>query len=290
MPRIAPTVRTLAGPCAQVDAFACTHTCLPVFQAVPAPPGRSPRWILNNGAAGMPNFRGDAAGLLTRIAVEPFAGPATAFRCGDRTWRDRRGDRHRHRRPRLACSAFLRQWPAGSDAHVSYFDRIARGPAYDPADAVRRRSEAHAGHHRRHWPLRTSRPRDRRAPRRPTPLSARLRATSCAAGCTTMQLLFLARHGAGHRLLPHEVNYRANVFALKRAGATMLLGFSAVGSLALEVPPGHTGHARAVCRLDPRGRASARSSGGVWPRMSRPPGRSVRRWSAPSRLLRRASA
>jgi 5'-methylthioadenosine phosphorylase len=52
------------------------------------------------------------------------------------------------------------------------------------------------------------------------------------------ELLFLARHGTGHRLLPHEVNYRANVFALKRAGATMLLGFSAVGSLVLEVPPG----------------------------------------------------
>jgi 5'-methylthioadenosine phosphorylase len=52
------------------------------------------------------------------------------------------------------------------------------------------------------------------------------------------EILFLARHGAGHRLLPHEVNYRANVFALKRAGATMLLGFSAVGSLALEVSPG----------------------------------------------------
>ena len=51
-------------------------------------------------------------------------------------------------------------------------------------------------------------------------------------------VLFLARHGAGHRLLPHEVNYRANVFALKRAGATMLLGFSAVGSLAEEVAPG----------------------------------------------------
>ena len=52
------------------------------------------------------------------------------------------------------------------------------------------------------------------------------------------EILFLARHGAGHRLLPHEVNYRANVFALKRAGAKMLLGFSAVGSLALEVAPG----------------------------------------------------
>lgn len=51
-------------------------------------------------------------------------------------------------------------------------------------------------------------------------------------------VLFLARHGAGHRLLPHEVNYRANVYALKRAGATMLLGFSAVGSLKHEVQPG----------------------------------------------------
>ncbi len=52
-------------------------------------------------------------------------------------------------------------------------------------------------------------------------------------------VLFLARHGADHRLLPHEVNYRANVFALKRAGATRILGFSAVGSLAEAVEPGH---------------------------------------------------
>jgi 5'-methylthioadenosine phosphorylase len=52
------------------------------------------------------------------------------------------------------------------------------------------------------------------------------------------EILFLARHGAGHRLLPHEVNYRANVFALKQAGATQILGFSAVGSLAERLAPG----------------------------------------------------
>ncbi len=52
------------------------------------------------------------------------------------------------------------------------------------------------------------------------------------------EILFLARHGVGHRLLPHEVNYRANIFALKRAGATQVLGFSAVGSLAEHVAPG----------------------------------------------------
>jgi 5'-methylthioadenosine phosphorylase len=52
-------------------------------------------------------------------------------------------------------------------------------------------------------------------------------------------LLFLPRHGAGHRLLPHEVNYRANVFALKRAGATLVLSISACGSLAEALAPGH---------------------------------------------------
>jgi 5'-methylthioadenosine phosphorylase len=51
-------------------------------------------------------------------------------------------------------------------------------------------------------------------------------------------VLFLARHGRGHRLLPHEINYRANVFALKQAGATMVLGLSAVGSLRLALEPG----------------------------------------------------
>ena len=51
-------------------------------------------------------------------------------------------------------------------------------------------------------------------------------------------LLFLARHGAGHKLLPHEVNYRANIFALKVAGATQLLGLSAVGSLVQHIAPG----------------------------------------------------
>lgn len=52
------------------------------------------------------------------------------------------------------------------------------------------------------------------------------------------RLMFLARHGKGHRLLPHEINYRANVFALKRAGATLLLSVSAVGSLAHRLEPG----------------------------------------------------
>lgn len=52
------------------------------------------------------------------------------------------------------------------------------------------------------------------------------------------EFLFLPRHGAGHQFLPHEINYRANIFALKQAGARMVIGFSAVGSLREEIAPG----------------------------------------------------
>ncbi len=51
-------------------------------------------------------------------------------------------------------------------------------------------------------------------------------------------ILFLARHGANHKLLPSEVNYRANIFALKKLGAKSLLSISAVGSLCQEMAPG----------------------------------------------------
>ncbi len=49
---------------------------------------------------------------------------------------------------------------------------------------------------------------------------------------------FLPRHGRGHRIPPHEINFRANIDVLKRAGATSLLSISAVGSLRAELAPG----------------------------------------------------
>jgi 5'-methylthioadenosine phosphorylase len=52
-------------------------------------------------------------------------------------------------------------------------------------------------------------------------------------------LLFLPRHGRGHRHAPHRINYRANVFALKTLGAGQLLSISAVGSLRENIAPGH---------------------------------------------------
>ena len=51
-------------------------------------------------------------------------------------------------------------------------------------------------------------------------------------------LVFLPRHGRGHVVPPSEINYRANIDALKRAGVTEVLSLSAVGSLKEHLPPG----------------------------------------------------
>jgi 5'-methylthioadenosine phosphorylase len=52
------------------------------------------------------------------------------------------------------------------------------------------------------------------------------------------RLAFLPRHGRGHRIPPSEVNYRANIAALKSLGATDVLSLSAVGGLRADLPPG----------------------------------------------------
>jgi len=52
------------------------------------------------------------------------------------------------------------------------------------------------------------------------------------------EIVFLPRHGRGHRIPPHEINFRANIDALKRAGATSVISVSAVGSLKTDLPPG----------------------------------------------------
>lgn len=118
----------------QVDVFACSHTCAPVFHALPSGSAGLDRMVLNNGAAGMPNLHGAKEGLLTRIATRPFAGP-------ERRFGTRRGgvfmdaiaiayDTDRWERQ------FLGQWPAGSDAHTSYWPRIAGCEHALPAGCV----------------------------------------------------------------------------------------------------------------------------------------------------------
>lgn len=53
-----------------------------------------------------------------------------------------------------------------------------------------------------------------------------------------VRVAFLARHGEGHLIPPHKINYRANIWALKSMGVTHLLAVSAVGSLCEEMAPG----------------------------------------------------
>ncbi|MEQ8355127.1 MAG: S-methyl-5'-thioadenosine phosphorylase [Kiloniellaceae bacterium] len=53
------------------------------------------------------------------------------------------------------------------------------------------------------------------------------------------QLVFLPRHGRGHKIPPSGLNFRANIDVLKRAGVTEIVSLSAVGSLREDLPPGH---------------------------------------------------
>lgn len=113
---------------AQVDVFASSHTCLPVLQSF-----SSDRVLINNGAAGMPNFKDAFFGLATRIALRASDEALYRTRIGNtfveavpirydaRAW-----ERH-----------FAAQWPAGSDAHASYYRRIVSGPEYTLERAVR---------------------------------------------------------------------------------------------------------------------------------------------------------
>jgi hypothetical protein len=57
-------------------------------------------------------------------------------------------------------------------------------------------------------------------------------------GLAGMPVAFLPRHGRGHRVAPSDLNYRANIAALRQLGATQLLSLSAVGSLRDDLAPG----------------------------------------------------
>ena len=118
---------------AGVRVFASSHTCLPVLHGFPG--GRA---LVNNGAAGMPNFRGERYGLATRIALRPGGRALYGMRCGPL---------HVEAVPiRYDASAwdrrFLELWPAGSDAHQSYAARIADGPDYGREAAAPARASA----------------------------------------------------------------------------------------------------------------------------------------------------
>lgn len=117
---------------ARVDLFASTHTCLPAMRHFGLDSGRT-GWVANNGAAGMPNFREDLHGLCVRVGDAPsphkalhevtVAGAHVALlpiRYEIEHWQ----------------ALFLTQWPPGSPAWLSYFDRISKGPSFRPEQAM----------------------------------------------------------------------------------------------------------------------------------------------------------
>src|SRR5262245_35467868 len=53
-----------------------------------------------------------------------------------------------------------------------------------------------------------------------------------------IEVVFLARHGRGHRLLPSEINFRANIWGMKKLNVEQILSVSAVGSLKESIAPG----------------------------------------------------
>jgi len=104
--------------------FASSHTCLPVLQRFPGD-----RVLVNNGAAGMPNFRGERYGIATRISVRPSPGALYGARC-EGLYVDARALRYD---AQAWERRFLELWPEGSDAHRSYYERIVSGPAFERA-------------------------------------------------------------------------------------------------------------------------------------------------------------
>ena len=74
---------------------------------------------------------------------------------------------------------------------------------------------------------------------------------------------FLARHGEGHRLLPHEVPYRANLWALKKAGARVVISFSAVAACRRPTRPAACGF-QTSSWTGPPGARPPFSAAGLW--------------------------
>jgi len=111
------------GRVSRVDVFASTHTCAAALRTVRLPSG--PLTVINNGAAGMPNFAATPFGVVSRIAVSPsphrpLYGVAHAGVHVDAIALPYDAPAFLQR--------FLRRWPPGSAAHRSYFRRIVAGP------------------------------------------------------------------------------------------------------------------------------------------------------------------
>jgi hypothetical protein len=119
---------------ARVDLFASTHTCLPALRRFTV--DAKTRLVINNGAAGMPNFRGSRAGLISRIGRQPAPFGTVHGETLNGVHVDAVAVHYDHARFE---QEFLDNWPPGSAAHLSYHDRIVNGPDHAEQRAYPRR-------------------------------------------------------------------------------------------------------------------------------------------------------
>jgi len=113
-----------------VDVFASTHTCAAALRDFALPGGRLT--IINNGAAGMPNFAGNHAGVITRIATTPSPHAPLYGVVRDGVHIDALAVEYDSE---AFIARFTERWPPGSPAYLSYYMRIADGPDYTIAQA-----------------------------------------------------------------------------------------------------------------------------------------------------------
>jgi hypothetical protein len=118
----------------KVNIFASSHTCVPALRRFKLAQGHN-GVVINNGAAGMPNFEDKSGGLLTRIGVHPSPHPPLYGEELGGVFIDSLQIEYDRA---LWQKRFLANWPSGSDAHHSYFSRIDSGPSYKLAQATYR--------------------------------------------------------------------------------------------------------------------------------------------------------
>ena len=126
---------------ARVHAFACTHTCL--AHARDFEVDGAQRLIINNGAAGLPNFANTSFGLITRISVDPLIPSESLY--GIEIAGVRFDALPVHYDQSAWIARFVANWPPGSPAYEAYFKRIVGGPDFDRHDAMGGNVQA-AGH------------------------------------------------------------------------------------------------------------------------------------------------
>jgi len=113
--------------------IASSHTCLPAYCRLTV--NGSTCALLNNGAAGMPNFTRTRHGVATRISVGLTVPPQSIF--GFSMGRVRCDAVALEYEQRAWLSRFVRTWPEGTSAHAGYFQRLCDGPDYAPDEAMR---------------------------------------------------------------------------------------------------------------------------------------------------------